>query len=356
MDIWQSNVLPPSIFSGVYYSYVSKVVLRWVHESIAPVIELAYDTGQPIAGNIADNRILAVRFSPDEPCRLINIKYFLMTRNSTRFNALVYEWDDDNVVQHPGDLIESIPSIEVNHLSGWYTVPFLERGLSFEGDFVIGYSSEENNIRLGIDAEYSNMSWTFQDDEWEMSEYIHFIRAEVQYSSGEIEEIEAEPGGLNELDAIREFNVYRNGMRIATVDTQGYTEVLDEYGFFTYEVSAAFDEGESEKVTIIEFGRIATEVEPGRDHEIPTVWSIDSIYPNPFNSTLNISVGVPCSGRLKIEVFDLNGRSVALIEDGFISPGYFKYTWNSNLTSGIYFLRAKSSTGWSSTKKLILLK
>ncbi|MDP8208705.1 MAG: T9SS type A sorting domain-containing protein [Candidatus Electryonea clarkiae] len=89
---------------------------------------------------------------------------------------------------------------------------------------------------------------------------------------------------------------------------------------------------------------------------LPTEWAITSVYPNPFNSAVNITVAVPEPGMVKTEIFDLLGRSVAIIQHETIQPGYHHLRWHAEGPSGIYFLRFTSESGWNSTHKLLLMK
>ena len=78
-----------------------------------------------------------------------------------------------------------------------------------------------------------------------------------------------------------------------------------------------------------------------------------AVYPNPFNSTCNISIFT--TGSAALEVLDITGKiNVEIhIPD---EPGYHNITWDAgNYSSGIYLLRFTDS-GRKMYKKLILLK
>jgi hypothetical protein len=81
-----------------------------------------------------------------------------------------------------------------------------------------------------------------------------------------------------------------------------------------------------------------------------------SAYPNPFNASTTFAFSLPRAGQISLRVFDLLGREVAVLKDGFVGAGTYRMTLDgSNMASGIYFawLNAGSS---SQTKKLLLLK
>jgi hypothetical protein len=102
---------------------------------------------------------------------------------------------------------------------------------------------------------------------------------------------------------------------------------------------------------------------------IPTLHSgLESVYPNPFNpvTTIRFTVGsgdASPSGRaaVRIEVFDVSGRSVSLIEDGQREAGTHSVSWDGNAAagvpaaSGIYFVRLVVGPRVFS-RKMVLLK
>lgn len=83
---------------------------------------------------------------------------------------------------------------------------------------------------------------------------------------------------------------------------------------------------------------------------------ISQNYPNPFNSGSTVSFFLPRSQVVTIEIYDLLGRKVMLLADGFFSQGWHSMLINSgSLTSGTYFLNLRT-TDYSQTRKLQILK
>jgi photosystem II stability/assembly factor-like uncharacterized protein len=79
-------------------------------------------------------------------------------------------------------------------------------------------------------------------------------------------------------------------------------------------------------------------------------------YPNPFNATTTLAYHLPASGLVSLRIFDLLGREVAVLKDGFVSSGNYQATFNGdNLSSGIYFARLEAGA-FSQTMKMVLLK
>ena len=72
------------------------------------------------------------------------------------------------------------------------------------------------------------------------------------------------------------------------------------------------------------------------------------IYPNPFNPRTTITYTLTAPGRVKLQVFDLAGRLVATLIDGYREAGEHLVTWTARddggqaVASGIYLLRVQS--------------
>jgi hypothetical protein len=79
-------------------------------------------------------------------------------------------------------------------------------------------------------------------------------------------------------------------------------------------------------------------------------------YPNPFNPTTTIRYELPQQSNVKIVVYDLMGREVALLVNGAKAAGSYTVQFNaSQLASGIYFYKLNAGS-FVSTKKLVLMK
>jgi hypothetical protein len=60
-------------------------------------------------------------------------------------------------------------------------------------------------------------------------------------------------------------------------------------------------------------------------------------FPNPFISTTNFRYKIAKTSKVSIQVFDLNGRSMAIMNEGIRDAGEYTVNWSSgNLASGIY--------------------
>jgi hypothetical protein len=89
---------------------------------------------------------------------------------------------------------------------------------------------------------------------------------------------------------------------------------------------------------------------------IPDEFSIQNIYPNPFNPHTNIIYAVPENNRVKVAIYDLNGRQITILRDEFHTPGYYSIKWDaSQYSSGVYFVDF-SSGNFRQTRQVLHIK
>jgi flagellar hook assembly protein FlgD len=94
---------------------------------------------------------------------------------------------------------------------------------------------------------------------------------------------------------------------------------------------------------------------------LPEKTSLNSNYPNPFNTYTEINFALAETGPVALEIFNINGRVVKTLMDDIIEAGYHTISWsgfnNSGdpIASGTYFYRLKTSTE-SIVRKMVLLK
>jgi hypothetical protein len=93
-----------------------------------------------------------------------------------------------------------------------------------------------------------------------------------------------------------------------------------------------------------------------RKDGLPTSFNLSQNYPNPFNPETTIKYDLPVNCMVKLKIYDVLGREVAELVNGFVSAGYHEVNFTSNgLTSGVYFYRIEAGN-YINTKKFILLK
>lgn len=79
-------------------------------------------------------------------------------------------------------------------------------------------------------------------------------------------------------------------------------------------------------------------------------------YPNPFNPVANIEFTLTAASDVKLEVFDMLGRSVAVLANGALPEGRHVAAFNAaNLASGMYFYQLTAGVQ-TETRKMLLQK
>lgn len=107
--------------------------------------------------------------------------------------------------------------------------------------------------------------------------------------------------------------------------------------------------------SVIDDKNLVVGIEPDKI-EIPESYSLLQNYPNPFNGETKIGYSIPISGDVEIELFNILGERVAVLESGLKTAGYHEISISSNsLNSGVYFYSSHSNN-YSDQKKLIVLK
>ena len=88
----------------------------------------------------------------------------------------------------------------------------------------------------------------------------------------------------------------------------------------------------------------------------PTAFKLFGAQPNPFNPITTISYALPEAAKVKLTIYDLRGRAVAILAEGIRDAGTHQASWDaSGLPSGIYFCRLEAGS-FQQTQKLVLLK
>jgi hypothetical protein len=96
--------------------------------------------------------------------------------------------------------------------------------------------------------------------------------------------------------------------------------------------------------------------------QLPQQFRLGQNYPNPFNGETIIPLELPQRSSVKIELFNVQGRSLGLIFEGIKDAGWPKIRYNSsNLASGVYFCRVMAeglehSGKYQGVAKMLLLK
>lgn len=106
---------------------------------------------------------------------------------------------------------------------------------------------------------------------------------------------------------------------------------------------------------IMNFFTGATSIDDPGNEMLPTTFSM-SVHPNPFNPSTNLTVGLVEDGIYQIKLFDILGRELMTVNEGFMQKGSHLYRVDMNsYPSGTYFIHV-SGANVNSVQKILLLK
>ena len=177
-----------------------------------------------------------------------------------------------------------------------------------------------------------------------------------------------------------EFKLFNEGYMAQTyiyevIDSYGWFEDVGEIelapgesGMFTISGTVVFDiypnlvqvtvtplnASALEAVHLYEvYSQILTGV---KSNGLPTTYAFDAAYPNPFNPVTHLQYALPTAGRVSLVIYDISGREVARLIDGYQPAGLYKSVWHAgSFASGIYFAQLRAE-GFIKTQKIILMK
>jgi hypothetical protein len=88
----------------------------------------------------------------------------------------------------------------------------------------------------------------------------------------------------------------------------------------------------------------------------PSGYSLSQNYPNPFNPVTTISFELPRADVVRLVIYDINGREVAELVNGWRDAGAHEVTFDaSNFASGVYLYRLEAGD-FIASGKMVLMK
>jgi hypothetical protein len=94
----------------------------------------------------------------------------------------------------------------------------------------------------------------------------------------------------------------------------------------------------------------------GGESSLPAAYALKQNYPNPFNPATMIEYALPKGGIAVLTVYDILGREVSTLVNGWNEAGVHKAQWNANgLASGVYCYRLQCGS-YTEAKTMILLR
>ncbi len=89
---------------------------------------------------------------------------------------------------------------------------------------------------------------------------------------------------------------------------------------------------------------------------MPNQISLSQNHPNPFNVSTTIRYDLPNQSDVTIEIYDILGRKVETIIDGWQPAGAHSVVWDAeDVSSGVYFYRIQAGE-YAESRSCLLLK
>jgi len=107
------------------------------------------------------------------------------------------------------------------------------------------------------------------------------------------------------------------------------------------------------------FALMEEESTTGTNDGIPLAFGVQAA-PNPFSRRAAIGFDLPRAGTVRLEVYDLAGRAVRTLADGFYPAGRHAVEWDGSgaggrrLQAGVYLCRLHAA-GFTTTRRVVLM-
>ncbi len=219
-----------------------------------------------------------------------------------------------------------------------------------------GHADLLRDVADSVQAFYADLESDELDDRALTMTFSEFGRTLVENSSAGTDHGSSAPvmvfgpvnGGIygEHADLI---NLDRSGDPVFGLDYRTiYSSILNTW--FGLETTDGVLEGEYEDLGFI---NLQTSNEGSQK---PRAFKLQQNYPNPFNPATNISFVLPTSGKVRLQVFDLQGRLIQTLVDKSVNAGEHTLVFDaSSLSSGMYVYRLETPYGTSS-KTMTLIK
>lgn len=160
-----------------------------------------------------------------------------------------------------------------------------------------------------------------------------------------------------ELDRLLGYRVYRGIELLDTLvqENQFFDHLLGQpRGEIDYIVTAQYTTGESFPTNMVTLYWWADAREPVQ--QLPFEWKLEAAWPNPFNHLTSIAYSLPEPSRVKLSIYDINGRQVAELVNGFQRQGKYNTVFDARgLASGVYLVHL-DTPGRSGVIRIVLLR
>jgi parallel beta-helix repeat protein len=176
----------------------------------------------------------------------------------------------------------------------------------------------------------------------------------LQYNSGLITGKHSLPNAIIDIYNANRYELAASAtFRIGTTttDANGNFSFNTTLNIEAIAVTATDFEGNTSNFARLD---ILTDVED--EKQIPTEFSLNQNFPNPFNPSTKIRYSIPQQGYVTLKVYDVLGNEIATLVNEERPAGNYVVDFNaSGLSSGVYIYKLQSGP-FVESKKMILLR
>lgn len=90
--------------------------------------------------------------------------------------------------------------------------------------------------------------------------------------------------------------------------------------------------------------------------EVPDEFALDQNYPNPFNPRAVISYDLPEASRVTLKVYNVLGKEVATLAEGYQQAGTYEVTFDARYLSAGVYLYVLEAGDYRASRRMVLLK
>ncbi|MCL2062939.1 MAG: T9SS type A sorting domain-containing protein [Candidatus Cloacimonetes bacterium] len=155
------------------------------------------------------------------------------------------------------------------------------------------------------------------------------------------------------------YYIYRDEMPLTELSTSETSFIEHDLpvGEYVYSVSAVYNGGESEHVSV----KIEVYASEFEDIEVPLMTELVGNFPNPFNPETMIRFNVAIDSIVSIDIYNIRGQRVRNLLNESMKAGFHQVLWNGedeygrDVGSGLYFYVMRTGD-FTTVRRMVLLK
>jgi hypothetical protein len=312
--------------------YSPSGVLRW--ESVYANNYLGSDGGTKITADQNGSLYIGGVTNVSSDVVYLTLKY---DRNGVRQWVKIYD--------APGSGDNTISGIAVDRIGNALFVTGYSVINNVGSAATIKYNASTGDsiwVRRGYGVPGSSSAWDLTLDS---SGNVYITGSSLGVSNSDVSTLKYSPQG-NQIWFATYNGPYNggDGARTMEIDKQNNVYVLG-YSESGYQLS---------DYTLIKYSQFSG-IQP-IGNEIPNLFKLEQNFPNPFNPKSSIKFQISKLSEVKLTVFDVLGREIAVLVNQQLTPGTYEVDFDgSKYSSGVYFYRLTAGD-YTETRKMVLLK